>query len=116
MKNRIKINTILIVLGVIFAFMNINYSSFFAIKEKNVKVREKEGNNLKGPNLSGSWPNCPRIHIKDDNWSMTELDWIQVNAGTEGDPHIIENVTIDAGGVGSAILIENSSEYFIIRN
>ncbi|MHA1763266.1 MAG: right-handed parallel beta-helix repeat-containing protein, partial [Promethearchaeota archaeon] len=58
------------------------------------------------------------IHIKNDNWTENSLPWIQVGAGTEADPHIIENVTIDASNspIGSGILIENSNEYFVIRN
>ena len=116
MLNKIKVKTIITVLGIIFISISINYGRFFVIKEENIKIREKGGKNLKNPKISGSWPNCPCLHIKDDNWSMTDLDWIQVNNGTKDDPHIIENVTIDAGGLGSAILIETSFQYFIIRN
>ena len=56
------------------------------------------------------------IHIKNDNWSVIDLDWIQNNTGTWDDPHIIENITINAGKFGIGILIEDSSEYFIIQN
>jgi parallel beta-helix repeat protein len=44
------------------------------------------------------------------------LEWIQNRTGTWNDPHIIENVTINGGKYGIGILIENSDDYFIIRN
>ncbi|MFX1502299.1 MAG: right-handed parallel beta-helix repeat-containing protein, partial [Promethearchaeota archaeon] len=62
------------------------------------------------------WSNCPPIHILNNNWSAKYFDWIQVRTGTLGDPHLIENVTINAGGSGFCILIENSSDYFEINN
>ncbi|MFX1499855.1 MAG: NosD domain-containing protein [Promethearchaeota archaeon] len=68
------------------------------------------------PKKSGYWPNCHRIYINNDNWSATPLPWIQNRTGTWSDPHIIENVTIDAKGTGSGIFIENSNDFFIIRN
>ncbi len=56
------------------------------------------------------------IHI-DNNWSETVavFDWV-IGNGTWEDPYIIENITIDAQGSGSGILIENSDDFFIIRN
>jgi len=53
----------------------------------------------------------------DNNWTTTNstYDWCN-GAGTVGDPYIIENMTIDAQNSGSCILIENSIDYFIIRN
>jgi len=56
------------------------------------------------------------IHV-DNNWSETVVtyDWV-TGSGTWSDPYIIEDITIDAQGSGSGILIENTDEYFIIRN
>lgn len=45
-----------------------------------------------------------------------DFEWIQNHTGTYNDPHRIENVTINGGGSGSGIFIENSNDYFIIRN
>ena len=52
------------------------------------------------------------------NWSKTANDnlWCS-GSGTWNDPYVIENVTIDGQGVGSAIEIRNSNaSYFIINN
>ena len=65
--------------------------------------------------VSGSWT-IDHIFISSDNWSDTSLPWIQVRSGTVEDPHLIENVTLDAGGVGNAIFISGCSDYFIINN
>jgi parallel beta-helix repeat protein len=56
------------------------------------------------------------IHVN-NNWSETVVtyDWVS-GSGTWGDPYVIEDITIDAQGSGSGILIENTDEYFIIRN
>jgi len=56
------------------------------------------------------------IHVK-NNWSETvaTYDWV-TGSGTWGDPYLIEDITINAQGSGSGILIENTDEYFIIRN
>jgi parallel beta-helix repeat protein len=42
-------------------------------------------------------------------------DWC-TGEGTLDNPYIIEDVEIDAGGIGSGILVENSLDHFIIRN
>jgi parallel beta-helix repeat protein len=74
--------------------------------------------NLKNPLVSDFWneEQVNFIHIKNDNWSATDFDWIQNKTGAWNDPHIIENITINAGKFGIGILIEDSSEYFIINN
>lgn len=51
-------------------------------------------------NIFTNWDTCP---------------WI-IGSGSQEDPYILENLVIDAGGVGSAILIKNSDVDFIIRN
>jgi len=69
----------------------------------------------KNPKTSGSWI-VDYIHIKNDNWSATDLPWIQNRTGSYQDPHVIENVTINGLNKTTCILIESSSEHFIIRN
>ncbi|MBD3255435.1 MAG: hypothetical protein GF383_10100, partial [Candidatus Lokiarchaeota archaeon] len=51
------------------------------------------------------------------NWTYVNstYDWCS-GAGTWDNPYIIENLTINPVGSGSAITIANSSTYFIIRN
>ncbi|MFW9867580.1 MAG: nitrous oxide reductase family maturation protein NosD [Candidatus Thorarchaeota archaeon] len=117
MKSKCKLKIIILTLGLIFAFLI--GSKIYIIEDKEYSDGTRETRkevDFISPKNSAFWPNCPRIHIKNDNWSETTLDWIQVNSGTQNDPHVIENATINAGGLGNAILIENSSDYFIIRN
>ncbi|MHA1342809.1 MAG: right-handed parallel beta-helix repeat-containing protein [Promethearchaeota archaeon] len=73
---------------------------------------EKETNiNLK---TAGYWK-INRTHIK-NNWSDVETGnpWCK-GSGTWKDPYIIENITID-GNKSSCLIIENSRDYFIIKN
>ncbi|MBD3255758.1 MAG: hypothetical protein GF383_11745 [Candidatus Lokiarchaeota archaeon] len=67
------------------------------------------------PKISGYW-SVDFIHI-DGNWSdaARDLEYIS-GAGNWTHPYLIENVTIDAVGTGSGILIENTNEYFTIKN
>ncbi|TFG22498.1 MAG: hypothetical protein EU533_04210 [Promethearchaeota archaeon] len=67
-------------------------------------------------NSSDSWILPHNIHIN-DNWSLTEstYDWCS-GSGKVNDPYTIENVTINALGVGSCIDIEFSNDYFRIKN
>ncbi len=64
---------------------------------------------------AGFWT-LTSIHI-DNNWTTTNSTYSWVNGkGTWDEPYIIENVTVDNLNQGNGILIENSNEYFIIRN
>ena len=59
----------------------------------------------------------PKIYINGNNQFTAENGVSNPSAlGTEGDPFIIENWIIDAGGSGSAIFIENTNKYFRIEN
>ena len=71
---------------------------------------------LVDPKISKYWDTVQFIHIYYDNWSANDFDWIQNRTGSWSDPHIIENVTINAKNYRIGILIENSNDYFIIRN
>ena len=66
---------------------------------------------------SESWSNFTHIYILNNNWTDAEsLGWVS-GSGSAGDPFILENMTINAGGSGSGIIIENSSlNYFRINN
>ena len=114
LKSKLKSIKISFVLGMIFALSISNYYIFIIIDDASTENRDYA--TTKFLNLSAYWPNNPPIHIQNDNWSVIALPWIQNRTGTYEDPHIIENVTINAGGSGSAIIIENSGDYFIIRN
>ncbi len=66
------------------------------------------------PNLKSS-ANSNKIYIK-NNWTATKSAGICTGEGTRSNPYLIKHRVIDAGGVGSGIFIENSSEYFKIQN
>ncbi|MFX0187678.1 MAG: NosD domain-containing protein [Candidatus Hodarchaeota archaeon] len=59
------------------------------------------------------------IHIYDNPYNTWEwvstLSWCSGD-GTEDEPYVIQDLIIDAGGLGSCILIENSDAYFRIEN
>ncbi|KKM17879.1 hypothetical protein LCGC14_1671340, partial [marine sediment metagenome] len=80
------------------------------------KKRVDEGYIEKNLKSAGYWNLEFKIHI-DNNWSETEAtyDWCS-GSGTWSNPYIIEDLVIDGEGSGSSILIENSNNYFIIRN
>lgn len=107
---------ILLTFGILFCLISVLILQNSSLIRENQKNFEKD--NLDSPTLkiSDYWNNINFIHINNDNWSSTDFDWIQVRTGTWDDPHIIENVTINGGGSGSCIIIENSKEFFIIRN
>jgi len=119
-----KINKVIFFFGIV-VILALFSNSFQTDNEPNVEnnsdkqnvILESEKNFIiqPKPKSSGNWE-VSYIHINNDNWSATELDYIQNRTGTPVNPHIIENVTIDAGGSLDGILIENSNEYFIIRN
>lgn len=56
-----------------------------------------------------------KVHIN-NNWSDAKIAGICIGDGTESNPYLIEDLEIDGGGVGSCILVENTSEYFTIKN
>lgn len=63
-------------------------------------------------------PPPARIHINgnaDWEYVAATYPWC-TGAGTPQNPYIIQGLTIDGGGSGSGILIENSDVYFIIEH
>jgi len=77
--------------------------------------------NFTGPPIHYVLDRYYRIYINDAdsnyNWSKTASDnaWL-TGSGTEGDPYIIENLYINAEGIGGGIFITNTNMSFIIRN
>ncbi len=116
MRKRTKKKLFKISLLIILALSTTSVYNFIGNEEKSDDATElRDEANLKSPRKSGYW-STNFIHIKDDNWSATLFPWIKIGLGTKISPHFIENVTINAGGMGSGILIENSKEYFRIKN
>ncbi|KKM96110.1 hypothetical protein LCGC14_1181430 [marine sediment metagenome] len=119
MKSDIKKRKFLVILGIIFVLLTINQYNFSKNQSNYDDNREiRDETNLKKPKSFGFWDenNVSFIHISADNWSATDLPWIQNQTGTWSDPHIIENVSIDGTGRPFGIFIENSNDFFIIRN
>ena len=108
-------NVKIFLLGVIFLVSSL---AIINISKNNDKLEDLTSSNKRSekmPEISGFWsPNF--IHISNDNWSASDVEWIQNATGTWDDPHIIENVKVNGQNATCCILIENSSDYFIIRN
>ncbi|MFX1392928.1 MAG: nitrous oxide reductase family maturation protein NosD [Promethearchaeota archaeon] len=117
MRNKSKIKSIILTLGILFTLITINSNDI--INEQNNKNESEVIQDefpLKIPKKSGAYTES-FIHIDgsiSNNWSDTAdtYDWCYYENGY----YIIENVTIDAGGTGSGMFIFNSDVPFIIRN
>ncbi|MFX1385220.1 MAG: hypothetical protein ACFFBP_22630, partial [Promethearchaeota archaeon] len=70
---------------------------------------------VRTPKKAGYWPEN-FLHVN-NNWTLTNntYNWCS-GKGTQEDPYIINDVIIDAGGTNIGILIENTREWFEIRN
>jgi len=107
MKSSLKIKIFLIItFGIVFSASIISISNQFADDSEQSVNRN---NDLDISTISG------KIHI-DNNWTDTKTAGICTGQGTESDPYFIEDLIIDGGGIGSCILIGNSTEYFTIEN
>ncbi|MFX1259036.1 MAG: hypothetical protein ACFFAN_14350 [Promethearchaeota archaeon] len=94
--------------------VNVNNIGELEEHRKDFKLRSKDVIEERAYR-SGSYP-LTFIHV-DNNWTKTKDNnlWCY-GAGIEGNPYVIENVSISGGRAGICILIGNSTEYFIIRN
>ncbi|MFX1345058.1 MAG: nitrous oxide reductase family maturation protein NosD [Promethearchaeota archaeon] len=107
MKPNRKINRgILLFFGItlIFSSLIFNNPKFYTTSGTKIVL---DNDSLELLEISG------KIHIN-NNWSDAELAGICNGLGTYSDPYIIEGLEIDGGGLGSCILIENSTAYFKI--
>jgi parallel beta-helix repeat protein len=106
---RKNIKLVLVVgMGIMFLFAVLGSTSF-AVKSSDIPIDE--------PHSAGSWT-LASIFIDGSNWATIESteDWC-TGSGTEGDPYLIENVTVNRLTSGSAIRIQNSRGiYFKIQN
>ena len=65
--------------------------------------------------------NGTAIHIDGTGSSAPDWNWAKTRTwctgeGTFSNPYLIQDITIDAGTIGSPIFIESSSAFFIIKN
>ena len=94
---------------------NLNFNPTNSINDNEIK---KNIINLK---TSGYWELTSPIEIDDaggHNWTWAEGEtWFGGGNGTQGNPYIIENVTIDVNNnFKYCFSIQNSNKYLIIRN
>jgi parallel beta-helix repeat protein len=118
MKSKAKsILIILVTIGILFTFSFIISDSF------NSNIRDSENTtdynadfNLDNKNLKISEVSR-KIHIiNNSGWVDYRNAGNCTGNGTYSDPYVIEDLVIDGGGLGSCILIENSTMYFKIEN
>ena len=107
MKSTNRILLILMFIGFLFVF-SLPFNALMVIKESNI-----EPENLKY-NLKTS-SNSDRIYIN-NNWTEAKAAGICTGDGTVSSPYLIEDLVINAGGIGNGIFIENSADYFKIEN
>ena len=119
-KNRkLKLVVIALAIMICFPFFSISFLSMNQISD----IESSENNNEKKPFVAGYWVLSP-IDIDGDatgvgahNWTWVENQiWFGGGNGTQGNPYIIENITIDGQNSGNCIEIRDSNKYFIIRN
>jgi parallel beta-helix repeat protein len=115
---RNKKYSIIGVLGLFFIFIIISNNidlnnSNVNTNEPNMEIEQLE--DLLTVKSSGFWNNFSSIYI--NNWTtIAGYDWCSGN-GSWGNPYVIENMSIDAGGGSYGIFVQNSkNDYFIIRN
>ncbi len=84
-------------------------------------ILSDKNNTYKTPKSSGFWVMGP-LHIDDNGggdytWATAVGQVWCSGDGSLNTPYLLENITIDAGGTESGILIEDSNgKYFTIRN
>nr|MDO8118997.1 right-handed parallel beta-helix repeat-containing protein [Candidatus Sigynarchaeota archaeon] len=105
-----------------FVFIALFITGFGASRDKHHDHDENERDTFffgqddaQGYQESAYYTNFTYIHVN-DNWSdFTQHDWCWGN-GSESNPYVLENMTIDASG-GTGIFVENSiGQFFILRN
>ncbi|MBN1799944.1 MAG: right-handed parallel beta-helix repeat-containing protein [Candidatus Lokiarchaeota archaeon] len=99
-----------------FIFTTCLIQGFITLTEKPSEIASP----LEKQRISDFWPSLDPIYIDDlgeYNWTWARMqDWCTIGNGSEGNPYVIENVTINGGGSDSCIEIRNSNAHFIVRN
>jgi len=114
-SNKYSVSILLISILIMTSTLNTNY---FQSPNQDFVIDQEETFGIEALKKAGFWDEIEVafIHISFDNWSAQDLPWVQNRTGTWEDPHRIENITIDGTGKGFGIKIENSNEFFVIRN
>lgn len=109
MKNNKKSKYDLFLILLFGMILFIQFQSFFMITTRS----SKDISNPKSSQLV----ELPYVIRIENNWSETVATYSWASgSGTEEDPYVIENVSINSGDRGACIQIIDSSEYFVIRN
>lgn len=108
----IRFKQLLITISLSFLFLYALNPEFFATIYENWKFNDEIGIDIKNLKISKI---SEKIHI-DNNWTDAKNAGICTGSGTYSDPYVIKDLVIDGEGSGSSILIENSNEYFKIKN
>jgi len=111
MRNR---NIKITILGILLICLGIVSNNLSGILLTNESIYNDNETNLKN---AGYWIVSPFTIDGNSGWETinSTYDWCS-GSGTYDDPYIIENITIDGGGSGNCISINNTNEYFKIRN
>ncbi|MBN2151546.1 MAG: right-handed parallel beta-helix repeat-containing protein [Candidatus Lokiarchaeota archaeon] len=74
------------------------------------------GEGAREPSVNGLVEITHTVHV-DGNWSAVRstYPWCS-GAGTAGDPYVIENLYMNCHGTRTGIIIEQTSEHFVVRN
>ncbi len=120
MKITIKVKIIVISVVILSVFNIFLYNIY---KNENISHQFGEENNYFNLKTASYW-NLTGNPIFIDDTQVGTYDWATINAtydwctgsGTQADPYILENITIDGLNSGNCIEIWYSSVYFIIRN
>ena len=117
MEKQIKYSILVIILFIL-AFGNIQL--LMTLTSKSLNTDSFDNHTFKELKNSDFWTLSPMVI---DDTGSGDYTWAQAasqpwcsGAGTQNNPHIIENVTIDASDSGSCLIIRNSNVYFVIRN
>jgi parallel beta-helix repeat protein len=111
MRSNVKLKTIVLITIEIFFVLGLLITINPSLSTSNNNVIKIDNEKLKLSELS------EKIYIiNNSGWVDFRNAGNCTGSGTYSDPYIIENLKIDAGGVGSPIWVENSNVYFIIKN
>jgi len=115
-----KLVFLVLVINIFFLTFSSNIYPNYNRQGNIAKIPEsKEDLEIKTPKSAGYWSLGP-IYVNEmgDSWLhyATTYDWCNGN-GSWMNPFLLENITIDAGGGGYGIQVEETlGNYFIIRN
>ncbi|MFX0188742.1 MAG: right-handed parallel beta-helix repeat-containing protein [Candidatus Hodarchaeota archaeon] len=116
--------SLLVTFGVILLALSI-FSTFTQIQDKSVNSAFQTPNTIenKQPKSAGSWSfesaiviNATGDGVSNYNWTTASAEEWCSGSGTEGDPYLLENMTISVNNTGAGLQILNSGVFFTLHN